>query len=130
MQRFLLRVVVYAGALAVTAALLPGIHISNNEIQTLLIVAFIFGVLNAIVKPVVIVLSCPLIILTLGLFFLAINGILLLITDAIAGDRFQVDSLGWAILGGLVLGLVASLLENVLGLDADDKDDEVVIIKS
>jgi putative membrane protein len=128
MRNFVLRLIVNAIALAVTAALLPGIHIRDDSIGTLLIVAFIFGVVNAIIKPILIILSCPLVILTLGLFLLVVNGIMLLITDAIAGNRLEIDTFWWAVLGGLIMGFVGSILENALGLNEDeDKDKDQVI---
>jgi putative membrane protein len=128
MRNFVLRLIVNAIALAVTAALLPGIHIRDDSIGTLLIVAFIFGVVNAIIKPILIILSCPLVILTLGLFLLVVNGIMLLITDAIAGNRLEIDTFWWAVLGGLIISFVGSVLENALGLNEDeDKDKDQVI---
>lgn len=119
MRNTLLRLIVNAVALAVTAAVLPGIHISDNGIVTLLIVAVIFGIVNAILKPVLTILSCPLIILSLGLFFLVINGLMLLITDELAGSRFEVDTPGWAVLGGIVMGITGMILESILGLDEE-----------
>jgi putative membrane protein len=129
MRNFLLRLVINAIALAVTAAVLPGIHVKNDAIWTLAVVALIFGIVNALLKPVFIILSCPLIILTLGLFVLVINGVMLLITDALSGGRFTVDGLGWAILGGLVVDVIAQIVETVLGVNKQGKeDDEIVII--
>lgn len=122
MRGFLIRLVINAVAIAITAAVLPGIHVRDNGVITLLIVAFIFGIVNAILKPVLAILTCPFILLTLGLFLLVINGLLLLITDELAGERLDIDSLGWAILGGIIMGLVGMILENVLGIDDDDKD--------
>lgn len=119
MRNLLLRLIVNAAALAATAALLPGIGVRDNEMGTLLIIAAIFGLINALLKPLFIVLSCPLIILTLGLFAIVVNGLMLLITDALAGGRFTVDGLGWAILGGLVVGAISGVLERVLGLDEE-----------
>jgi|SRR5690554_2754422 putative membrane protein len=123
-MRFLLRLIVNAIALVITAYVLPGIHV-NTDIGPLLLVALIFGIVNALVKPVITVLSCPLILITLGLFYLVVNGLMLLITDELAGGNFDVDGLGWAILGGIVLGLVGMVLESLLGLD-DDKREVVV----
>jgi len=129
MRNFLLRLVINAIALAVTAAVLPGIHVKNDSIGTLAIVALIFGIVNALVKPIFVILSCPLIILTLGLFMLVINGVMLLITDSLSGGRFTVDGLGWAILGGLVVNVIGQIVETVLGVNKQDKgEDEVVII--
>jgi putative membrane protein len=130
MRNFLLRLVINAIALAVTAAVLPGIHVKNDSIGTLAIVALIFGIVNALLKPVFIILSCPLIILTLGLFVLVINGVMLLITDALSGGRFTVDGLGWAILGGLVVSVIAQIVETVLGVNNRDKEDDQIVIIS
>ncbi len=131
MRNFLLRLIINAAALAATAAILPGIHIQNDRIGTLLLVALIFGIVNAVLKPVIVIMSCPLIILTLGLFAVVINGIMLLITAAIAGDRFTIDGFWWAVLGGLIVGAIAGILENALGVnDKDKKDEEDVIIIS
>lgn len=122
MRNLLLRLIVNAAALAATAALLPGISVRNNEMGTLLVIAFVFGLVNAVLKPVFLILSCPLIILTLGLFAIVVNGLMLLITDALAGGRFTVDGLGWAILGGLVVGVLSGILEGVLDLDEKDRE--------
>jgi putative membrane protein len=131
MRNFLLRLIANAVALAATAAILPGIHIQNDRIATLLLIALIFGIVNAVLKPIIVIMSCPLIILTLGLFAIAINGIMLLITAAIAGNRFTIDGFWWAVLGGLIVGIISSVLEGALGVnDKDDKDKEDVIIMS
>lgn len=122
MRNLLLRLIVNAAALAATAALLPGISVRNNEMGTLLVIAFVFGLVNAVLKPVFLILSCPLIILTLGLFVVVVNGLMLLITDALAGGRFTVDGLGWAILGGLVVGAISGILERVFDLDEKDRE--------
>ena len=122
MRNLLLRLIINAAALAATAALLPGIHVRDNEIGTLLVVALIFGLVNAVLKPVFLILSCPLIILTLGLFAIVVNGLMLLITDALAGGRVTVDGLGWAILGGLVVGAIGGILERVFDLDEKDRE--------
>ena len=121
MQRFVLRLIVNGLEIAIIAALLPGIMIVNNDIGTLAILALIFGVVNAIVRPIVMILSCPFIILSLGLLIPIINGLLLMLTASIAGDRMTVDGLGWAILGGLLMGLVVLVLESALGLREDDR---------
>lgn len=127
MRDFLIRLIVNALALAITAYVLPGIDI-NNSVGTLLLIALVFGLVNAIIKPIITILSCPLIIITLGLFYLVVNGLMLLITDALVGRNFEIDGVGWAILGGLVMGLVGSILEGVLGLNDRDEDKETVII--
>jgi putative membrane protein len=123
-RNFLLRVIVNAIALAATAYLLPGIEVKDNSIGTLLIVGFIFGVINAIVKPIIIILSCPLVLLSLGLFLLVINGLMLLITEELAGGRLTIDGFWWAVLGGIVMGLIGMVLESALGIKDDEEEKE------
>lgn len=123
MRNFVLRLVVNAIAIAIVAALLPGITVVNNDIGTLAVLALIFAIVNALVKPVIMVLGCPFIILSLGLLIPIINGLMLMLTASLAGDRLTVDGLGWAILGGLIMGIVSMVLEGSLGLDDDKNKD-------
>ncbi len=123
MREFVIRVLINAVAIAVTAMLIPNIHIANNDISTLLMIGLIFGVVNSLLKPLLILLTCPAVILSLGLFIFVINGLMLLITDSLAGDRLVIDGgIFTAILGGMVMGGVSMLLESVLKLD-DEKSD-------
>src|SRR5512133_3102284 len=110
MGKLILRIIVSAVAIAVTASILPGIHVVNNDIGTYLLLGLIFGIINALVKPLVSLLTCPLVIVTLGLFVLVINGFMLLLTAAFSGGRLVVDGLGWAILGGIIMGIVNVVL--------------------
>lgn len=121
MRNFLLRVLVNAIAIAITVALLPGFHLVNDSVMTLLVVGLIFGLLNAIVKPILKILSCPLIIITLGLFILVVNGAMLMLTAALSGGRLVIDSFWWAIGGGLIMSIVGMILERLLGIDEGKK---------
>ena len=121
MGKLLGRIIINAIAIGITAAVLPGIHVLNNDIGTYLLLGLVFGLVNALIKPIVSFLTCPLVILTLGLFALVINGIMLLITAALSDGRLLVDGLGWAIVGGIIMGIVNIVLESVLGLNRDDK---------
>ena len=116
MRNFIIRIVINAVAIDLTASLLPGIHVLNNDLGTLLILGLIFGVVNALVKPIITLLTCPFILLTLGLFIFVINGITLLLTASLSSGRLNVDNLGWAILGGIIMGIIGVVLETVLGL--------------
>ncbi|MEP7198452.1 MAG: phage holin family protein [Chloroflexota bacterium] len=119
MSHFIIRVIVNAIAIAVTSYLLPGMRIDgNNYLFTLAVVAVIFGVLNAVIKPILAVLTCPLYILTLGLFTFVVNAAMLLLTSAIAqnvGLGFHVD--GWltAIIGSILISIVSFVLSLFLG---------------
>jgi putative membrane protein len=120
-MKLLLTVLTAAGALAVTAWLFEGISIGgdtrNEQLVTLLVVAVIFGVVNAIVRPVVALLSLPLYVLTLGLFFLVVNALMLLLTSWIAdqvGVAFTVDGFWTALFGAIVISLAGALISAVL----------------
>jgi len=116
MGKFLLRVIVNAIAMAITASLLPGIHVVNNDLGTLLIIGLIFGIVNALIKPVLSLLTCPFIILTLGLFTFVINGLMLQLTASLSGGRLTIDGFWWAVGGGIIMGIVGLVLESVLGI--------------
>lgn len=111
-MRFLLRLIVTAIAVWVAVKLIPGLHYAGGPLG-LLGVAAVFGVVNALVRPVLLMLTCPFVVLTLGLFLFVLNGILLWITSLLSraiGISFHVDGILAAILGGLVIGLVSMLL--------------------
>ena len=111
-----------AVAIAVTALLIPNIHIANNDVSTLLIIGLIFGLVNSLLKPLLILLTCPAVLLSLGLFIFVINGFMLMITDSLAGDRLTIDGgIFTAILGGMVMAAVTIALESVLKLDDSPK---------
>lgn len=120
-MRLLLTVLTAAGALAVAAWLFDGISIGGatreDELVTLLVVAAIFGVVNAFVRPIVAFLSIPFYILTLGLFFVVVNALMLMLTSWIAGQidvPFHVDGFWTAVFGGLVISLASAAIGLVL----------------
>jgi putative membrane protein len=111
-RRILLTWLIVAVALAVTAWIFSGIEI-NGGFGSLLIVALVFGLVNALLGPIARLLTFPLIILTLGLFAWVINALLLLLTDWIS-DRLEVDGFWTALWGALVISIVTSVLDFVL----------------
>jgi putative membrane protein len=121
-------VFINAVAIAIAASLLPGITVANNDLGTLLIIGLVFGIVNALVKPILILLTCPAVIVTLGLFILVINGLLLLLTASLVPDRLQVQGLGTAILGGIIMGIVGIVLESILKPEDNNKRDKDVIV--
>lgn len=119
MSRLILRWLINAGALWLAAYLVEGI--SYEGWPALLIVAAIFGLVNALIRPIVTLLSCPLVILTLGLFTIVINALMLLLTEWVAtvfNLAFFVDGF-WpaAVLGALVISVV-SILGSIFIRDA------------
>jgi putative membrane protein len=120
---FLIRLIVNAIALWLATRLVDGISF-DGEIAFLLVVALIFGVVNAIVKPILIVLTFPFLIVTLGLFLLVLNALLLWLTGAIsdAADLgFHVSGFSAAFFGGLVVSVVSFVLSMVVGGDSKRK---------
>lgn len=122
MTSFIIRLLVNGFALWVTTQIVDGVTISSDstssEILTLLVVALIFGVVNALIKPLVQLLSLPLLVLTLGLFTLIINALMFWLTSAIADALdvpFHVDGFFWAaVLGALVVSFVSWILNLLL----------------
>jgi putative membrane protein len=121
MKNLIIRLLVNAIALAAASWLVSGITLqgatTGKRVLTLLIVAAIFGVVNAIVKPVVKVLSFPLLILTLGLLTFVINAAMLLLTSWITGKldvQFHVDGFWSALFGALIISVVGMILNAVL----------------
>jgi putative membrane protein len=108
-RRILLRLLINAIALWVAVQIVPGIHAENP--LTILIVALIFGTLNAILRPIVAFFTCPMIIVTLGLFIFVINAVMLWATAWVAGRLdlgFGIEGGFWpAFWGALVISLVS-----------------------
>ena len=123
--RFLLvRILVNALALAITAAILPKIYFVDTSIGNWLLMAFMLGVLNALLKPVLQFLTLQFIFVTYGLVVVLVNALLLWLLSLLFPNRFAVDSLLWVLVGGLVLGLLSSFLESLLGLTMPIVPDE------
>lgn len=117
MKSFIVRLLANAVALAVTINFVPGINF-NGGIGSLLGLAFIFGIVNAIIKPVFSFLTCGFYIVTLGLFTFIANAFMLYLTSAIAsafGLVFSIENLWSAIVGALVISIVSFILSMLFG---------------
>ena len=116
MYRFLIRWAINAVALYVAVAVVPGIQPQSENWLSFIWLALIFGVVNAFLNPLLKILTCPLILLTLGLFTLVINTFLFYLAGNIGtsfGVGFTVDSLWSAFLGSIVVSLVSIVLSLV-----------------
>lgn len=111
------RILINAAALWVAIALLDGIHLEGDSFVALLGIALVLGIINVTVKPVLQLLSMPLIVLSLGIFLVIINAIamwlVILISDAL-GFGISSDGFGWTIAAALVVSLVSWGLEVLL----------------
>jgi len=129
-MRFLIRVLASAAALAVATAVVPGIELTTgsvtSKVLTLLGVALIFGVINAILKPIIKIVGCLFYILTLGLIALVVNALLLWLTSWLAGKLnlpWHVTGFWPAFWGALIVSVVGWLL-SILIREPDKQREE------
>ena len=111
MAGFVIRTLVTAGALWVAVAIVPGL--AARDMGALLIAAIVLGLVNAIVRPVAVILSIPLTILTLGLFLLVVNAGMLALVAALV-PSFTVAGFWSALFGAIVVSLVSGLINGAL----------------
>jgi putative membrane protein len=113
--RFLQSWVINTAAVLVAAAILHN-HISyDNKLQNLLIASLLLGILNAFVRPILMLIALPLLIFTLGLFTLVINALLLMLVSAMLKPSFEVDTFGYAFLGALIISVISIALNVLTG---------------
>ena len=113
---FLIRLLVNAAALWVATRLVPGVTYDGGALP-LLGVALVFGVVNAFLRPVAKILTFPLIIVTLGIFALVINGMMLWLTSSLSsalGLGFHVSGFWAAFVGGLVVSVASTILSMIV----------------
>ncbi len=103
-MKFLVHWLVIALALWVTAAILPGVGFASTT--ALAIAAIVLGLVNALVRPVLTILTLPITIVTLGLFYLLVNGFVFFLASKIV-PGFEVAGFWWAVLGALVVGVIS-----------------------
>jgi len=108
MNNFLIRLVLSALAVFICATVLPGAHVDGFLIA--IVVAAVLAILNVLVKPVLVILTIPITIVTLGLFLLVINTLLVLLADWLI-PGFSVDNFWWA----LVFSVLLSIINSVFG---------------
>lgn len=117
-MRILARILLNGLGLWAAATLLPGLH-WDGDLLYLLVAGCVIGLVNIFVKPLATALSCPLLILTLGLFYLVINGAMLWLVDLLL-DKFRVDGFLWAMAGGLFLAIFNMLLKPLVEARSED----------
>ena len=113
-----LQILVNAAALWVAVVIVPGLDWNGNEWWKFLLVAVVFSLINTYIKPILRILTFPITIITLGLFLLVINALLLLLLSAISKELnlgFTVDGFVAALLGSIVISIVGWILSMVVG---------------
>jgi putative membrane protein len=113
-MQLLLRWVINALALLVVAYIVPGFHVAS--FYTALMVALILGIINAVIRPILLLLTLPVTVLTLGLFALILNALLILFVSSIV-KGFTIDGFWPALVGGTLLWLIAWITGSMLKKD-------------
>jgi putative membrane protein len=103
-MKFILHWLVIALALWVTAAILPGVSFASTT--ALAVGAIILGLVNALIRPILTILTLPITILTLGLFYLVVNGLVFYLASALV-PGFEVAGFWWAVLGAFIVGVIS-----------------------
>ena len=115
-MKLLTRLITTTLAILVTAYLLPGVHMESAWIG--IVVAIVLSVLNVFLKPLLILLTLPITVFTLGLFLLVINALIILFTSWLV-EGFKVDGFWWALLFSLILSIVSAALNSLAEGDSD-----------
>jgi len=114
MKRFLIHWLIIALALWLTSYILPGVQVDSY--QALAIAAIVLGLVNALIRPILTILTLPITILTLGLFYLVVNGFTFFLASKIV-PGFHVSGFWWSVLGALLVSIISSLVGGVTGDD-------------
>ncbi|MCB9076865.1 MAG: phage holin family protein [Anaerolineaceae bacterium] len=115
MIQFLLRWLILAIAIGITAWLMPGFTINGDYWMSLMIISAVYGLVNAFIRPILVFLTCPLIILTLGLFTFIINALMLSLTDRLLPNLLTIDNFFWTtVIAAVIISLVSGVLHMFL----------------
>ncbi len=119
-MRFIIQLIISTLAVLISSFLLPGVEVQDNNVFTAIIVAAVLAFLNAVVKPIMIVLTIPVTFFTFGLFLLVINALMIILAAKLV-DGFRVDGFWWALLFSFILSIVTSILENIKKRDENEE---------
>ncbi len=122
-MKFLIKILITGLAVLVCDLIQPGVHVSG--FAWAIVIALVLAFLNAVVKPILVVLTIPATLITFGVFLMVINAIIILLADWIIEAEFQVDSFWWALLFSLLLSFTTSVFEG-FNKDKDSKQDNSI----
>lgn len=117
-MKFLVKVISTALAVFLIATLMPGVEVQNMPMA--LLVSLILVLINVYIKPILVFLTFPITVVTLGLFLLVINAFIILFTSYILKDGFKVDGFWVALLFSIVLSMLTSLIDRLTERDPDE----------
>lgn len=111
-MNFFINIIVTAVAVLIASNLLPGVRV--DAFTTSLLVALVLAFMNAIVKPILTILTIPITLLSMGLFLIVINGLIIILTDKLV-DGFEVRNFWWALLFSFILSITTGILNMIIG---------------
>ncbi|MFV8268586.1 phage holin family protein [Flavobacterium sp. GT2N3] len=111
-MNLLIKILITSGLVLLIANFMPGVHVTG--FTTALIVAIVLGLLNIFIKPILVILTLPVTIITLGLFLLVINALMILLCSKIVGG-FSVDTFWTALFFSIILSVLQSIMNGILG---------------
>jgi putative membrane protein len=111
-MNLLIKIIITAALVLLISNFMPGVHVAS--FTTALFVAIVLGLLNIFIKPIIVIFTLPVTILTLGLFLLVINALIIILCTNIVGG-FSVDSFWTALFFSIILSLLQSIMNGILG---------------
>jgi putative membrane protein len=115
LKKFLQSWIINTLAVLVAVYIVKGLRFKDNSLWTPFVTSLVLGILNAFLRPLLMLLALPLLLFTLGLFMLVINAALLCLVGWLLGDHFQVDSFWSALLGAFIISIVSLILNSFTG---------------
>jgi len=120
-MNFITNIIVTSLAVLIASHFLPGVKV--DSFTTSLLVALVLAFMNAIVKPILTILTIPITLMSLGLFLIVINGLIIILTDKLV-DGFEVRSFWWALLFSFILSITTGILNMIIGNNDRDRERE------
>lgn len=120
MKKLLISLVVNTVVLMVVAGYFDGFHLDG--FSAAVVASILLSIMNVIVKPILIILTLPVTILSLGLFLIVINAVTLMLTAGIMGSAFTIDGFGMALLAAIIISLLNMLINNIIVKPMQKKD--------
>jgi putative membrane protein len=115
LKKFLQSWAINTLAVLVAVYIVPGIHFKDESILTPFVTSLVLGILNAFFRPILMFFALPLLIVTLGLFSVIINAVLLYFVGLLLGSHFEVESFWSALLGSIIISIVSVILNSLTG---------------
>ena len=111
-----MRILINGLTLALVVLLLPGVHVPESSLVTFLLLGIVFGILNAVIKPLLQILTLPFLFVSYGLVVIIINSIVLIVLALLADELIVMDRLISVIIAAIIVGILGGFLESIFGV--------------